>query len=162
MSDCAATRDRVMREPTRMNDASHNTLLRTKSDGHILAVALPIVMAAVLAWWHVSSSAAQASGAQKRSAIESSVDVSIVPGDDFFGYANGGWLKTAVLPADKPRWGARDELEDQARRRVAELLDAASAAPAGSAAAKVADFRTAYLNEAAIESRGIAPIKPLI
>ena len=60
------------------------------------------------------------------------------------------------------RWGARDELEEQARRRIAALLDDASAAPAGSAARKVADFRAAYLNEAAIEARGLASLKPLL
>src|SRR4051794_23218091 len=124
MSDCAATRHRVMRDATRMND--DDKLLRSTPDGHVLAVALPIVMAAALAWWHVSSSAAQSSGPQKRSTI---VDASIVPGDDFFGYANGGWLKTATLPEGKARWGARDELEEQARRRIVELLDAAVAAP---------------------------------
>src|SRR5206468_10405545 len=122
MSDCAATRGQVMRDATYMNDASQHTLLRSTPDGHVLAVALPIVMAAALAWWHVSSSAAPSSSGQKRS---TNVDATIVAGDDFFGYANGGWLKTATLPEGKPRWGARDELEEQARRRIVELLDAA-------------------------------------
>jgi len=134
---------------------SHNKL-----DGHVLAVSLPIVMAAALAWWHVSSPAAQAVRTPSR--IDSMVDASVVPGDDFFAYANGAWLKTAAIPSDKQRWGARDELEAQARRRIAELLDNAAAAPAGSAAHKVADFRAAYLNEAAIEAKGLAPLKPLM
>src|SRR5712671_1028210 len=142
--------------------ASHNKLLRSRPDGHVLAVALPIVMAAALAWWHVSSSAAQASGGRTPSRLESMVDASITPGDDFFGYANGGWLKATALPAGKPRWGARDELEEQARHRIAELLDNAGAAPAGSAAHKVADFRTAYLNETAIEAKGLVPLEPLL
>ncbi|HSQ32193.1 MAG TPA: M13 family metallopeptidase [Gemmatimonadaceae bacterium] len=86
----------------------------------------------------------------------------MTPGDDFFAYANGGWLKATALPAGKERWGARDELEEQARRRVAALIDDASAAPAGSAARKVADFRAAYLNEAAIEARGLASLQPLL
>jgi putative endopeptidase len=142
--------------------ASDYKLLRSKPDGHVLAVALPIVMAAALAWWHVSSSAAQASGGRTPSRLESAVDASIVPGDDFFAYANGAWLKAAAIPAGKQRWGARDELEAQARRRIAELLDNAGAAPAGSTAHKVADFRAAYLNEAAIESKGLAPLKPIL
>jgi len=125
-----------------------------------LPVALPILMASALAWWQVSSSAAQTAGRASR--IESTVDASITPGDDFFAYANGDWLKATTIPAGKQRWGARDELEEQARRRVAELLNAASAAPAGSAAHKVADFRAAYLDEAAIEAKGLAPLKPLI
>jgi len=124
-----------------------------------LAVALPIVMASALAWWQVSSAAAQAG---KSSRVESTVDANIIPGDDFFAYANGGWLKATTIPAGKQRWGVRDELEALARHRVAELLDAASAAPAGSAAHKVADFRAAYLNEAAIEARGLAPLKQML
>lgn len=142
--------------------ASDIKLLRSRTDGHVLAVALPIVMAAALAWWHVSSSAAQAANGRSSSRLESAVDASIVPGDNFFAYANGAWLKNAAIPAGKQRWGARDELEAQARRRIAELLDNAAAAPAGSAAHKVADFRAACLNEAVIESKGLAPFKPLL
>ncbi|MEO8379205.1 MAG: M13 family metallopeptidase [Acidobacteriota bacterium] len=94
--------------------------------------------------------------------LESTVDPHVLPGDDFFAYANGGWLKATTIPVGKERWGARDELEEQARRRVLVLLDEAAAAPAGSAARKVADFRAAYLNEAAIESRGLASLEPLL
>lgn len=142
-------------------DTSHNTLPRRRPEGHLIAVALPVIMAATLAWWSASPSAAQATNGRSPS-LESTVDAGINPGDDFFAYANGAWLKATALPAGKPRWGARDELEALARRRIAELLDAASSAPAGSAARKVADFRAAYLNEAAIEARGLASLKPLL
>jgi predicted metalloendopeptidase len=107
------------------------------------AAALPIVIAAVLS--------APPCAAQE-----------VNPGDDFFAYANAGWLKATTIPAGRERWGARDELEEQARRRVAALLDAASSAPAGSPARKVADFRAAYLNEAAIEARGLGSLQPLL
>src|SRR4051794_33215999 len=121
-----------MREPTSMHSsASDDKLLHSRPDGHILAVALPILIAAALAWWHVSSSAAESFSRQKPSRIDTAVDAAITPGDDFFGYANGEWLKAAALPAGKQRWGARDELEEKARRRIAELLDNAGAAPAG-------------------------------
>ena len=83
-------------------------------------------------------------------------------GDDFYAYANGAWLKATAIPAGKERWTARDELQELARRRVASLLDAASAAPAGSTARKVRDFYAAYLNEAAIEARGLASLAPLL
>ena len=118
-------------------------------------------MAAALAWWSASPSAAQPAHGEKPR-LESTVDAGIKPGDDFFAYANGAWLRATTIPAGKQRWGARDELEELTRRRIAELLDAASSAPAGSAARKVADFRAAYMNEAAIEARGLAPLEPLI
>ena len=82
----------------------------------------------------------------------------IAPGDDFYAYANRDWLAATAIPAGKERWGAREELEQQTRRRIAELLEAASVAPAGSAERKIADFRAAYLNEAAIEAKGLAPL----
>ena len=143
-------------------DATRNTLPRSRTGGHLLASALPLLLAAVLSWWPVSPYAAQAADGRRASKLENTVDASISPGDDFFAYANGGWLKATTLPADKQRWGTRDELEALARRRIADLLDAAGTAPAGSAARKVADFRVAYLNEATIEAGGLAPLKPML
>jgi predicted metalloendopeptidase len=93
---------------------------------------------------------------------QTDVDPGIQPGDDFFAYANGGWLKSAEIPAGKPKWDARSEIAARTQLQVAALVDDAAAAPAGSAARKVADFRAAWLNEVAIEGRGIAPIKPLL
>ncbi len=95
------------------------------------------------------------------SAPESGVDASIQPGDDFFAYANGAWLKATEIPAGKPKVTARTQLDDLTRGQVAQLLDAAVAAPAGSFARKVADFRAAYLNETAIEARGLTSLQPL-
>ncbi|HXA17805.1 MAG TPA: M13 family metallopeptidase [Thermoanaerobaculia bacterium] len=143
-------------------DAFQNKLPRSRHDGHLFALALPVLMAAALSWWLVSSSAAQAADDRKPSPLESAVDASITPGDDFFAYANGAWLKATTIPAGSPRWGARDELEELTRRRIATLLDTAGAVRASSAARKVADFRAAYLNEAAIEAKGVAPLKPLL
>jgi putative endopeptidase len=93
---------------------------------------------------------------------QTGVDTAIQPGDDFFAYANGGWLHSTEIPTGKERWNARSEIEERTQQQVAKLLDDAAAAPARSSARKVADFRAAYLNEAAIEARGIAPIKPLL
>ncbi len=130
--------------------------------GPVPAAALAGLLVAALAWWPVFPSGAQAAGDPGPSALQSGVDKHIAPGDDFFAYANGGWLAATTIPPGKERWGNRDELEVLARRRVAELLDAAGAAPAGSAARKVADYRAAYLNEAAIEARGLASLQPLL
>jgi putative endopeptidase len=94
-------------------------------------------------------------------AVAQTADAPITPGDDFFAYANAAWLEATVLPAGKERWGGRDELQELTRRRIAKLLDNAGASPAGSLARKVADYRAAYLNEAAIEAGGIAPLQPL-
>ncbi len=99
---------------------------------------------------------------QSASAIESGVDTSIKPGDDFFAYANGAWLKATEIPAGKARWTVRDEIAELTRQQVLKLLDDASAAPARSIARKVADYQSAHLNETAIEAKGIAPLKPML
>ncbi len=143
-------------------DATHRTRPRSRADGYVAAAALATLLAATLSWWPVRGVAAQVADGRSPSRLEGTVDASIAPGDDFFAYANGGWLKATALPAGRERWGARDELEELTRRRIAALLDAASHAPAGSAARKVADFYAAYLNEAAIEARGLASLKPLL
>lgn len=91
---------------------------------------------------------------------DSGVDAAVKPGDDFFAYANGTWLKVTEIPAGKDRVSVRTQIDALTRERVAKLLDDAGAAPAGTIARKVADFRAAYLNEAAIEAKGIAPLKP--
>ena len=99
-------------------------------------------------------------GAQ--TATDAGVDTSIKPGDDFFAYANGDWLKNTQIPAGKQRWTVGNEITELTRQQIAKLLDDAATEPKDSTARKVADFRKAFLNEAAIEAKGIAPIKSLL
>src|SRR4029077_182558 len=80
---------------------------------------------------------------------QTDVDAGIHPGDDFFAYANGGWLRSTEIPPGKERWGAFNEIGERTRQQVVALVDDAMAAPPGSSARKVADFRAAYLDEAA-------------
>ncbi|MDT7933120.1 MAG: M13 family metallopeptidase [Sphingomonadaceae bacterium] len=88
------------------------------------------------------------------------MDRSIKPGDDFFGYANGGWDKATPFPSDKPGVGAFVVLDDLSIERSRTILEteAAQAAP-GSNAHKAADYYRAFTDEAAIEARGMAPVK---
>src|SRR6476646_9609509 len=64
------------------------------------------------------------------SRLEGTVDPAISPGDDFFGYANGEWLKTAVIPAGRDRWSVRDEINAITRKQLAATFDDAGSAPA--------------------------------
>jgi putative endopeptidase len=124
--------------------------------------ALLLTLLATLGWYgSVPVASAQSVSSPMSSALESEVDTSIRPGDDFFAYANGSWLKAAKIPSDKERWNAFNEIGELSRRQVLKLLDDAGAEHQGSTARKVADFRAAYLNESAIEAHGISPLKPL-
>jgi putative endopeptidase len=95
-------------------------------------------------------------------AHDSGVDIGIKPGDDFYAYANGEWLKDTQIPAGKARWSDRDFYEEKTKRQIASLIVAAAALPSGSYQRKVADFYAAYLNTPLIEEKGLAPIKPLL
>lgn len=110
-------------------------------------------------WWALTLVAGiHSTPAPAHPDIEVGVDAGIRPGDDFFAYANGGWLEATQIPEDSPRWNARNEINDLTRRQLESLIDDAAGAPAGSDAHKVADFRAAYLNEAIIEARGLASL----
>jgi len=87
------------------------------------------------------------------------MDPSVAPGDDFFRYANGGWLKKNDIPADRGSFGVGSVLVDRARERTHSLLEAAGTAPDGSVERKVGDYYAAYMDEATIEQKGLAPLR---
>ncbi len=89
-------------------------------------------------------------------------DVSVKPGDDFFRYANGTWAATTEIPADRTRWGTFDilrEKSDNDVRTIIEEVALAGGAP-GTNQQKIADFYNAFLNQDAIDARGLEPIQP--
>jgi putative endopeptidase len=90
------------------------------------------------------------------------IDHSVKPGDDFDGYANGNWRKTAVIPADRSSTGIFLQVFQKAEQRNAELIKtaAASKAPAGSNERKIADYYAAFMDQAGIAKHGLSPLKP--
>ena len=92
------------------------------------------------------------------------MDTTVKPGDDFFKYANGKWLATFKMPADKSRFGAFDALGDKSEADVKTVVEslAAQKPAAGTTAAKVGDMYTSWMDEAAIEARGLAPLQPYL
>ena len=89
------------------------------------------------------------------------MDTSVKPGDDFFRYVNGTWLKTFKMPADKASYGTFDLLNDKAEADVRTLLAELGKAPppAGSVQQKVVDLYASWMDEARIEARGLEPLK---
>jgi putative endopeptidase len=88
------------------------------------------------------------------------IDRTVKPGDDFFLYANGAWYGKAEIPADRDVTGVGLLLVEEIERRTKSSLEEAArgAAPAGSPAQKVGDAYASYLDEAAIEAQGLAPL----
>jgi predicted metalloendopeptidase len=90
------------------------------------------------------------------------IDRSVAPGDDFFAYANGGWYKATAIPEDRPAYGASTVVEERTNQRIRELIQDAARAEAttGSIERKVGDYYASFMDEAGIEVKGLAPVRP--
>ncbi|MBB5714625.1 M13 family metallopeptidase [Sphingomonas aerophila] len=84
---------------------------------------------------------------------EAGMDKSVAPGDNFYLYGGGNWIKNTPIPADKSSYGAFDTLADLSRERTRGILEASKGTKIGTAYAT-------YLDTAAIEAKGLAPIQP--
>ncbi len=90
------------------------------------------------------------------------MDRSVKPGDDYlYEYANGGWIQRTEIPPDRSRIGVFTGLGDLSDRRTAALIEEAAKAdaPTGSSTRKIADLYNSYMDEAAIEAKGLAPLR---
>jgi putative endopeptidase len=90
------------------------------------------------------------------------MDMAVGPGDDFFAYANGDWVKATEIPPDRASWGANAMLAERVDKQVAALIEGARQSPGrpGSPTRKVGDYYASYMDEAGIEARGVEPLKP--
>jgi putative endopeptidase len=91
------------------------------------------------------------------------MDTTIKPGDDFFTYTNGSWLKNNPIPADKNSKNVFDELVERNRENIKEIIiDAAASGDSlpGSNKQKIGTFYKSGMDTAKIEERGIKPLKP--
>ncbi|HJT68886.1 MAG TPA: M13 family metallopeptidase, partial [Terriglobales bacterium] len=87
-------------------------------------------------------------------------DLSIKPGDDFYHYANGGWLKATSIPSGKSSYDTRAVLAERTSRQVRELIQSAASAHAmrGSIEQKVGDYYTSFLDRGGTEAKGLSPL----
>ena len=92
----------------------------------------------------------------------SNMDPAIRPGDNFYLYANGGYIASTKLPADRVSIGVFSVLTDLSFKQTASIIeDAARSNPKpGTDERKIADLYRSYMDEAAIESHGLPTLKP--
>lgn len=92
------------------------------------------------------------------------MDQSVRPGDDFFRFVNGKWIDSFVIPSDQSNYGQFTYLRIEAEERVKQIIEdaAAQGGAKGTAAQRIADYYKSYLDEAAIEAKGLAPIAPMM
>jgi putative endopeptidase len=90
------------------------------------------------------------------------VDRKVKPGDDFWEYANGEWIKRTPIPADRNATFPGMALVEQTDKRVADLITEAAkqGATADSKSRKIADLYNSFMGEASVESKGLKPLQP--
>jgi putative endopeptidase len=93
--------------------------------------------------------------------VYKNLDTSVKPSDDFFAYANGGWIKRNPIPAAYSSWGIGNAVSEEIRDRLKKLNEDAmkADAPAGSTTQKIGDFYYSGLDTIALEKVGISPIQ---
>ncbi|HEY6619214.1 MAG TPA: M13 family metallopeptidase [Steroidobacteraceae bacterium] len=105
---------------------------------------------------------AGAAAAQVHGPDVAGMDTKVAPGDDFFAYANGGWIKSTEIPADRSSYGNGAMLVELTAQRVNDLIKAVAAqhARAGSEAQQIGDFYESFMDEAGIEAQGLKVMEP--
>jgi predicted metalloendopeptidase len=94
----------------------------------------------------------------KAGSIHDGMDLSVQPGVDFFKYANGGWLAATEIPKDRSSWGVGAQVAELTDERVAKLIREIGEAKGNPSAILVGDYFAAFMDEATIESKGLAPL----
>ncbi|WP_375426786.1 M13 family metallopeptidase [uncultured Sphingomonas sp.] len=92
------------------------------------------------------------------------MDRTVAPGDDFYKYVNGQWMARTEIPADRASWGGFGILRDLSDQRTRALIEDVARQPnaPGSVGEKVGVAYASFMDEAAIEAKGVAPLKPYL
>ena len=91
----------------------------------------------------------------------STIDASVRPQDDLYQHVNGGWLKSTVIPDDRPLEGTFTALRDASELAVKEIIEQAAArgAEATGIERKIGDLYNSFMDEAAVEAKGLDPLR---
>jgi Predicted metalloendopeptidase len=118
-----------------------------------------LILAAML----ICSTAASAQGL-KSGIDKSNMDLSVKPGDDFYEYSVGNWLKTHPLDAQHPMNGSFVDLEEQNNDRIRELVEGYANTPQkqGTLGQKIGSLYRMYMDTVRLDREGITPIKPIL
>jgi len=92
------------------------------------------------------------------------MDRSVTAGNDWGRFANGGYDDRLVIPDDKSSYGMFNVLRDLSQTRTRGIVEAAAAvdAPADSEARQIGDYYASFMDETAIEAKGLTPLAPLL
>ena len=92
-----------------------------------------------------------------------SMDQSVRPGDNFYLFVNGNWLRNTPIPGSKTRWGSFDILIEESSRALRGLLEDAATSPGSNSLMKrVGDFYSSGMDSVTIEKLGAQQIMPYL
>jgi putative endopeptidase len=142
--------------------------IRAQSGGNIAdsgfaANSLPASTVNCFAAAFVSGGGADASGQAGDGFSVANLDQSVSPCDDFYKFADGGWMKANPIPPAYASWGSFNILHDRNEDVLHTILDEAAkdkTAKPGSNWQKIGDFYASCMDESQIESAGATPLKP--
>jgi endothelin-converting enzyme/putative endopeptidase len=139
-----------------MNFPSKSTQLVLARAGICALVALPLLAI------HAQQAPVDAPNRETHGIVVANMDTSVKPGDDFDEYSNGDWMQRTEIPPDRSNIGVFSALADLSNKRTASLIEEAAKAnaAAGSNSRKIADLYNSYMDEAAIEAKGLTPLRP--
>ena len=102
--------------------------------------------------------------AARRGVDLAAMDPTMKPGEDFYGYANGAFMRTAEIPPDRASTGAFLRVFETVEARTRAIVEEAARgdAPAGSDARKIGDLYSSFMDEPGIEAKGLEPLRPTL
>lgn len=101
---------------------------------------------------------------EKKDILVADMDTTVNPADDFFDYANGGWIKKNPIPLEESGWGIGNLVIEENLKRLREISEQAAKlnAAKGSTEQKIGDFCRTAMDTAKIEREGIKPLQPYL
>jgi putative endopeptidase len=133
-------------------------------DSRIRSLVLTVSMAALSGILFDAAGAAEKLTPDSHGLDLAGIDRSVAPGANFFAYANGAWIKTAEIPADRSVYSSGSILVELTNQRTVELIQQAAKSKdaANPDTRKVGDYYTSFMDEAAIEAKGLEPLRPAL
>lgn len=122
----------------------------------------PILAFAVVCAGLYSCNTHSTNTTRKDDILAYNIDSTVKPGDDFFLYANGNWIKKNPIPGSESGWGIGNLVMEENYSRLKKINEDAVAAKAaeGTITQKIGDFWTSAMDSAAIDKAGLSPVQP--
>jgi putative endopeptidase len=123
-----------------------------------------LLLSAVIATALFSCKNDNAAIATGKDVVAANMDTTVNPADDFFLFANGGWIKNNPIPESESNWGIGKLVQEDIYVKMRKVSEDAAAAKAtqGTNEQKIGDFWATGMDTAAIETNGLKPIQPYL